>query len=80
VRSNSAVACFCSYSSLALLLLLFVLYNLVIFISCSRSKILMFTKRLLIVIGHGFQKKTQKTPGKEIERAEKIKTEYYEEK
>ncbi len=34
----------------------------------------------LIIIGHGFQKKTQKTPLKEIERAEKIKKEYYEEK
>jgi phage-related protein len=34
----------------------------------------------LIVIGHGFQKKTQKTPPKEIERAERIKREYYEEK
>ncbi len=34
----------------------------------------------LIIVGHGFQKKTQKTPLKEIERAEKIKKEYYEEK
>jgi phage-related protein len=34
----------------------------------------------LVVVGHGFQKKTQKTPTGEIERAEKIKKEYYEEK
>jgi phage-related protein len=33
-----------------------------------------------VVIGNGFQKKTQKTPPGEIERAEKIKKEYYEEK
>jgi phage-related protein len=30
----------------------------------------------LIVVGHGFQKKSQKTPKNEIERAEKIKIEY----
>jgi phage-related protein len=34
----------------------------------------------LIVVGHGFQKKTQKTPRREIERAESIKREYYENK
>ncbi len=34
----------------------------------------------LIVIGHGFQKKTQKTPKQQIERAEQIKREYYESK
>jgi phage-related protein len=34
----------------------------------------------VIVIGHGFQKKTQKTPLKEIEKAQKIKKEYYDEK
>ncbi len=34
----------------------------------------------LIVVGHGFQKKNQKTPRKQIERAEKIKAEYYESK
>jgi len=34
----------------------------------------------LIVIGHGFQKKTQKTPKQQIERAEQIKKEYYESK
>lgn len=31
----------------------------------------------LVVVGHGFQKKTQKTPKQEIERAERIKLEYY---
>jgi phage-related protein len=39
-----------------------------------------FDDNNLVVIGHGFQKKTQKTPDREIERGEKIKREYYEEK
>jgi phage-related protein len=39
-----------------------------------------FDDNNLVVIGHGFQKKAQKTPHREIERAEKIKLEYYEEK
>ena len=34
----------------------------------------------LVVIGHGFTKKAQKTPRHEIERAEQIKKEYYESK
>ena len=34
----------------------------------------------LVVIGHGFQKKSQKTPKQEIEQAEKIKKQYYESK
>ena len=34
----------------------------------------------LVVIGHGFQKKTQKTPKKQIDKAEQIKREYYESK
>jgi len=32
------------------------------------------------VVANGFQKKTQKTPKKEIELAEKIKKEYFNEK
>ena len=39
-----------------------------------------FDHNSLVVIGHGFQKKTQKTPHNEIERALRIKNEYYEEK
>ena len=39
-----------------------------------------FDDNNLVVVGNGFQKKTQKTPLNEIERAEKIKKEYYEEK
>ena len=39
-----------------------------------------FDDNNLVVIGHGFQKKTQKTPEREIKRGEKIKREYYEEK
>ncbi|MFM7671442.1 MAG: type II toxin-antitoxin system RelE/ParE family toxin [Bacteroidota bacterium] len=34
----------------------------------------------LIVVGHGFQKKTQKTPIHEIDRALAIKKQYHEEK
>lgn len=39
-----------------------------------------FDKENIIVVGHGFQKKTQKTPPAELEKAEKIKRQYYEEK
>ena len=39
-----------------------------------------FDNDSIVVVGHGFQKKTQKTPTNEIERIEKIKKEYYEEK
>lgn len=39
-----------------------------------------FDKNNLVVIENGFQKKTQKTPPNEIERALKIRNEYYEEK
>jgi phage-related protein len=31
----------------------------------------------IVVVGHGFQKKSQKTPKQQIERAEQIKKEYY---
>ncbi len=34
----------------------------------------------IVVVGNGFQKKTQKTPKQQIERAEQIKKEYYESK
>jgi len=34
----------------------------------------------LVVIGNGFQKKSQKTPKNEIERAEQIRQEYYDSK
>ncbi|MVN22580.1 type II toxin-antitoxin system RelE/ParE family toxin [Mucilaginibacter arboris] len=39
-----------------------------------------FDNNNLVVVGQGFQKKTQKTPISEIEKAEKIKREYDEEK
>lgn len=39
-----------------------------------------FDKGNLVVLFNGFQKKTQKTPKKEIEKAEKILQEYFEEK
>lgn len=39
-----------------------------------------FDEGNLIVIANGFQKKSQKTPKNEIENAEKIKAEYYENK
>jgi len=39
-----------------------------------------FDQGRLIILLNGFQKKTQKTPRKEIARALKMKKEYYEEK
>ena len=39
-----------------------------------------FDEGRLVVLLSGFQKKTQKTPPKEIERAERLMKEYYEEK
>ena len=39
-----------------------------------------FDEGKLVVLANGFQKKTQKTPKKEIEKALKIKDEYYESK
>ena len=39
-----------------------------------------FDRNDLVVVGHGFQKKTQKTPQGELDKAEKIKKQYYEEK
>ena len=39
-----------------------------------------FDKGNLVVLGNGFQKKIQKTPKTEIEKALKIKTEYENEK
>ncbi|MCK9398724.1 MAG: type II toxin-antitoxin system RelE/ParE family toxin [Bacteroidales bacterium] len=39
-----------------------------------------FDEGRLVVLVNGFQKKTQKTPKKEIELAEKIKKQYFDEK
>jgi phage-related protein len=39
-----------------------------------------FDKRQLIVLVNGFQKKSQKAPKKEIELAEKLKKQYFDEK
>jgi phage-related protein len=39
-----------------------------------------FDKGQLIVLVNGFQKKSQKTPKKEIEKAEKLKKQYFDEK
>lgn len=39
-----------------------------------------FDKNDIVVVGHGFQKKTQKTPQAELDKADKIKKQYYEEK
>jgi phage-related protein len=39
-----------------------------------------FDEGKLIVLANGFQKKTQKTPSKEIDKALKIQAEYFEEK
>jgi phage-related protein len=39
-----------------------------------------FDKGKLIIVVNGFQKKSQKTPKKEIELAERLKKEYFDEK
>ncbi len=39
-----------------------------------------FDEGQLIILLNGFQKKSQKTPPKEIERAKNLKTQYYEDK
>lgn len=39
-----------------------------------------FDKSSLIILLNGFQKKSEKTPRQEIERAEKLKQQYYESK
>lgn len=39
-----------------------------------------FDKGNLVILFNGFQKKTDKTPRQEIERAEKLKQQYYENK
>ena len=39
-----------------------------------------FNDGKLVILLHGFQKKTQKTPRKEIERAKTLRKEYYENK
>jgi len=38
------------------------------------------TKNTLVIATHGFIKKTQKTPKKEIEKAEKLRIDYFENK
>lgn len=39
-----------------------------------------FDKGNLVILFHGFQKKTQKTPAKEIEKAQKLKEAYFKNK
>lgn len=39
-----------------------------------------FDDNKLVILQHGFQKKTQKTPRKEIERAKKLRRDYYADK
>ena len=39
-----------------------------------------FDKNNLVIVGHGFQKKTQQTPQREIDKALLIKNQYYYEK
>jgi phage-related protein len=39
-----------------------------------------FDQGQLVILLNGFQKKTQKTPANEIERAKKLKKQYYEDK
>jgi phage-related protein len=54
------------------------LYELRVQSGKNAIRIFCFFDQNDLVICHGFQKKTQKTPKQEIARAEKIKKEYYE--
>jgi len=39
-----------------------------------------FDNDKLVILLHGFQKKSQKLPGKEVDKAKKLRSEYYENK
>lgn len=57
------------------------LYEIRVQVGSNRLRIFcFFDEGKLIVLAHGIQKKTQKTPKKEIEKALKIKKEYEKEK
>jgi len=57
------------------------LYEISVQVGCNIFRIFcFFDVDNLVVVGHGFQKKTQKTPKQQIEKAEQIKREYYESK
>jgi len=57
------------------------LYELRVEVGTNIYRILtFFDKGNLVVLGNAFQKKTQKTPKNEIEKALKIREEYYYEK
>ena len=45
-----------------------------------RRKIAQFDEGQLVILFNGFQKKTQKTPSGEIEKAERLMNEYFNEK
>ena len=44
------------------------------------GSLVFFDKGQLVILINGFQKKSKKTPRKEIELAEKLKKQYYDEK
>ena len=46
----------------------------------EQDKIFIFDDGNIVVLFNGFQKKSQKTPGSEIDKALKIKEEYYADK
>ena len=54
------------------------LYEMRIQFGGDAFRVFCFFSKNNLVLGHGIQKKTEKTPQKEIERAEKIKKEYHE--
>ena len=55
------------------------LYEIRVQVGSDRCRIFcFFDKGNVVVIGHGFAKKSQKTPKSELDRALKIKAEYYE--
>jgi len=56
------------------------LYEIRIQTGSDLFRIFFFNKEKIIVIGNGFQKKTQKTPKNEIAKAKQIKKNYENEK
>jgi len=57
------------------------LYEIRVQIGSNIFRIFCFFDELnIVVVGHGFQKKSQKTPQKEIDLANKIRKQYYDEK
>ena len=56
------------------------LYEIRVQVGNNIFRVFCFFESDNLIVGHGFQKKTQKIPKQQIERAEQIKRDYYESK